>query len=122
MPSEEPVASLEAMQTEIAAEVLRVHEENYGTGASNVDVHLVGDIVLVVLDVDLTTAERTLMTSGHVEAVKKTRESFQQAIAPTFAAIVERATGRKVRSFLSSLSTEPLYATELFRLDRPPAL
>jgi uncharacterized protein YbcI len=105
---------------EIEREVLRVHEESYGTGASATYVHMVGDFVLVVLDVELTPAERTLIDAGRSETVKATGESYQVAIGPTFTAIVERATGRRVKSFLSSMSLDPIYSAELFRL-APPA-
>jgi uncharacterized protein YbcI len=84
---------------EIEREILRVHEESYGTGASATHVHVIDDFVLVVLDVELTPPERTLIDAGRSETVKATRESYQVAIAPTFSAIVERATGRRVASF-----------------------
>ena len=102
---------------EIEREILRVHEDSYGTGATETYVHMVGDFVLVVLDVELTPAERTLIDAGRSETVKATRESYQVAIAPTFRAIVERATGRTVASFLSSMSLDPLYSAEIFRLE-----
>jgi len=104
---------------EIEREILRVHEESYGTGATATHVHVLGDFVLVVLDVELTPAEQTLIDAGRSETVKATRESYQVAIAPTFTAIVERATGRRVASFLSSMNLEPLYSVELFRLEPP---
>ena len=58
----------------------------------------------------------TLSEAGHGDAVQATREAFQDAIAPTFKAIVERATGRRVTSFTSRMSMEPMYSVELFRL------
>jgi uncharacterized protein YbcI len=72
--------------------------------------------VLAVIDVVLTPAERTLLEAGELEAVKVTREAFQQAIAPTFLAIIEHATGRQVLSFISAMNVEPLYSIEFFRL------
>ena len=119
MANDRPVAELDRMRSDIAGEMLRVHEENYGTGATNIDVHFAEDIVLVILEVELTVAERTLVTAGQTQAVKTTRESFQTVIGPTFTAIVEHATGRRVSSFLSSMSVDPLYSAELFRLYAP---
>ena len=104
------------IQAEVARELLEVHLQNYGTGATEVQVLVEDDLVIVVLDVELTAAERTLLTAGEKDAVKVTREAFQQAIGPTFGAIVERATGRKVASFLSAMSIDPVYSVELFRL------
>lgn len=104
------------VESAIADELLKVHVESYGAGAERIDVHIRDDMVVAVIDVILTPAERTLLDAGEVEAVKVTRESFQQAIAPTFRAIVERATGRRVDAFLSAMSIEPVYSIEYFRL------
>jgi uncharacterized protein YbcI len=53
--------------------------------------------------------------------VLATRSAFQQAIEPTLSAVVERATGRKVASFLSTTSLSNLRSVELFRLHRASA-
>src|SRR4051794_3699254 len=95
------------VRSAIADELIKVHEESYGTGASNISIYLNGDTVLAVIDIELTPAERTLLSAGRDDAVKVTREAFQAEIAPTFSAIVERATGRRVERFLSSMSTDP---------------
>jgi uncharacterized protein YbcI len=108
--------SAEAVREEIATEILRVHEEAYGVGANAIKVHLLDDIVLVVIDCVLATSERTLLEAGKGDAVQATREAFQDAIAPTFTAIVERATGRRVDAFVSRMNMELLFSIELFRL------
>jgi uncharacterized protein YbcI len=103
----------------ISEEILRVHKESYGTGVHSMKTHLMEDLVVIIMDVELTPAERTLLDAGNEQAVKDTREAFQAAIGATFTAVVERATGRKVMSFVSHMNIEPLYAVELFRLDPP---
>ena len=120
MAMDEGAPSAAQVREEIAREILRVHEESYGTGATAIDVQISDDSVLIVIDVELTPAERTLIDASQYEAVKASREAFQQAIAATFGAIVERATGRRVQSFLSAMSVESLYSVEFFRL-APPA-
>ncbi len=113
-----PMAPVEEQGAEeqIAREVLAVHQESYGVGAKATHVHILGDFVLVALDVELTSAEQTLLDSGKAEAVTGIRESYQEVIGPTFSAIVERATGRRVTSFVSQMCIDPLYALEIFRL------
>jgi uncharacterized protein YbcI len=106
---------------EISEQVLRVHEDSYGTGAGEVVVHLLDDLVLVMLDkLELSAAEKTLLEGGRAESVEIMRSAFQGAIEPTFSAIVERATGRRVISFMSWTSLAPLYSVELFRLSPAP--
>jgi uncharacterized protein YbcI len=104
------------VRDELRTEILRVHAEAYGTGATDTTIVIEDDLVVMVLDVELTQAERTLLDSGRQDAVKGMREEFQRAIAPTFNAIVERATGRRVVAFISAMSVEPVYSVELFRL------
>lgn len=117
MPSEQRAMGLQQAGSDIATEILRVHEESFGSGATQVDVHMLEDTILIILDVEPTTVERTLLDASRGDAVKGTRETFQDAVAPTFKAIVEHATGRRVDSVISSLSLEPMYAVELFRLE-----
>ncbi len=104
------------IESAIAAELRRVHEDSYEAGSPAVEVHASRDVVLAVIDVKLTAAEQTLLEADQGEAVKATREAFQEAIAPTFIAIVEHATGRQVAGFLSAMSVDPLYELEFFRL------
>ena len=118
MPEPE-IAPPERVREEIARELRQVQEESYGAGVRDIQVHVAGDFVLAILDVELTRAEETLLDAGRGDTVKASRDSFQAAIGPTFTAIVERATGRKVDSFISSMSLEPLFSVELFRLAPP---
>jgi uncharacterized protein YbcI len=102
---------------QIATEILRVHQDSYGTGAGKVTVHILDDAVFVLLDeLELSAIERTLLENGREDSIAETRASFQVAIATTFKAIVERATGRTVTSFLSNTSVGSLYSVEVFRL------
>lgn len=105
------------VRTQIATEMLHVHETSFGASAQSVTVHLLDDLVLVFLDdLEISLTERTLLDGGDAETVLKTRAAFQRAIEPTFSAIVERATGRRVASFLSSTSLADAYSVEMFRL------
>lgn len=103
-------------RAQIASEVLRVHQDSYGTGAGNVTVHLLDGSVVVLLDaLELTRMEQGLIDAGRGETVRGMRTAFEETIGSTFTAIVEHATGRRVTSFLSSMSVESLYSVEVFR-------
>ncbi len=109
--------SPESVRDEIAREILRVHREAYGDTPRDAKVYVIDDIALVIIDAQPTVSENTLIEAGQGDAVQATREAFQDAIAPTFTAIIERATGRKVTSFSSRMCVEPMYAIEFFRLE-----
>lgn len=105
------------VRAQIATEMLNVHETSYGTTADSVIVHILDDLVLVILDeLELSLAERTLIDGGNSETVLRTRSAFQDAIEPTFSSIVERATGRRVTSFLSTTCLAGMCSVEMFRL------
>jgi uncharacterized protein YbcI len=119
MAEQAPAPGPEAIEEEIAREVGRIHEATYGTAASKVEVAIHPDFVAVVIDIALTRAEQTLLETGNVDAVTHTREAFQQVIAPSFIAIVEHATGRRVSSVGSRtvLHDARPWSLEVYRLD-----
>jgi uncharacterized protein YbcI len=109
--------------TGLGAELLQIHQESYGATAREVRVHVLEDAVVCFLDgLQLMPSEQFLIEAGRSEAVIEVRSQYQQAIKPTFCAAVERATGRRVVSFISATKLSPTYAVEIFRLapERPP--
>jgi uncharacterized protein YbcI len=53
---------------------------------------------------------------GEVDAIQQIRRRFQQQMADQFKAVVEQATGRSVRAFLSETNLEADLAVEIFLL------
>jgi uncharacterized protein YbcI len=114
--------SLDAMEDEIARELMRVHEDAFERPASNLQVAIHEAFVAVVMEVTLTPAEEALARAGSGEVVRTTREEFAHAIRPVYEAIVERATGRRVEAFASRVAIEPElpWGADIFLL-APPA-
>jgi uncharacterized protein YbcI len=79
-----------------------------------------GDVVVVVLEETFTPAEKTLIARGEAESIQDIRRRFQRAMADEFTSVVEGATGREVRSFLSETDLDNDISVELFIL--APAL
>src|SRR4051795_13601190 len=100
----------------IASEIVRLHSEYYGKGPTKARVHGSGDVVAVVLEETFTRAERTLIERGEDEGIRDIRRRFQRVMAEQFTAIVEQATGRKVRSFFSDTDLSEDLSVELFIL------
>ncbi|MEA2374831.1 MAG: hypothetical protein QOD53_1294 [Thermoleophilaceae bacterium] len=96
--------------------MVQLHAEYYGRGPTKAKTHISDDLVAVVLEETFTRAERTLMDHGDVDAIQHIRRKFQQRMAEQFKAVVEQATGRRVRAFLSETSMEADVAVELFLL------
>lgn len=117
MSSSDPAVP-ETVKREIAEEIARVHGESYGEQVRNVEVAFDERLVAVMMDVEFSAAERTLLDAGRADAVRAAREAYQDAIASVFMAIVERATGRRVTGFASRtvvIQPHP-WSVEVFRL------
>jgi uncharacterized protein YbcI len=107
----------EAIESELAEELLRLLHESYGTGAGSVHAVFSEEAVVVFFDdLELQKSEQFLVDQGHGESVVTTRSMYQQAIEGTFRAAVERIIGRRVTSFASITKLDPNYAVEIFRL------
>jgi uncharacterized protein YbcI len=107
-------------ENELGAELLRLHRESYGEGASSSRVYIHDDIVFCLLDeIELLQVEQFMVERGEAEAVLEIRGRYQAAIEGTFRAAVERATGRRVISFASVSKLDPHYVLEIFRLGDP---
>jgi uncharacterized protein YbcI len=103
-------------RAEIATSIVRLHSEYYGKGPTKAKAYISEDIVAVVLEETFTKAERTLVARGEIDAIQQIRRRFQQAMADEFKAIVEQATGRVVRAFLSETNLEADVSVEFFLL------
>jgi uncharacterized protein YbcI len=77
--------------------------------------------VVVVLEETFTPAERTLIDRGEGDPIHDLRRRFQQVMGDQFKAIVEGATGRPVRAFMSETSLDEDVAVEVFLLGEAPS-
>ena len=114
--NEEPQQSLGEMRATISREMVRLQAEYYGKGPTRAKTYIVDDLVVVVLEESFTRAEKTLAERGEREAIQHIRRRFQQQMAESFTNVVEQATGRKVRVFLSETDIEQDVSVETFLL------
>ena len=101
---------------DIATGFVQLHSKYYGRGPTKARVFADGDVVVVVLEETFTPAERTLIDQGQAGGIQEIRRNFQRVMADQFTALVEQATGREVRSFLSETDLENDLAVEIFVL------
>ena len=105
-----------ATMAAISRRIVHLLKEYYGKGPTKAKAYISEDIVAVVLEETFTKAERTLVARGEIEAIQQIRRRFQQAMAAEFKSIVEQATGRVVRAFLSETNLEADVSVEFFLL------
>jgi uncharacterized protein YbcI len=104
------------IRADIATAIVRLHADYYGKGPTKAKTHLSDDLVAVVLEETFTRAEQTLIARGESDAIQEIRRRFQRVMADEFKSIVEQATGRVVRAFLSETNVEARVSVELFLL------
>jgi uncharacterized protein YbcI len=100
----------------ISNEIVHLHSEYYGRGPSKAKTYIQDDLVVVVLEETFTPAERTLIDRGEGDSIHDVRRRFQRVMSEQFKAIVEEATGRPVRAFMSETSLDEDVAIEVFLL------
>jgi uncharacterized protein YbcI len=94
-----------------------LHMKFYGRGPARAKTHFVDDLIVCVLWNGFTTVEETLLSRGETEAVETFRRTFQETMEEQFSEVVEKATGRKVRAYMSQVHVDPEVAIELFMLE-----
>src|SRR5213078_895875 len=103
-------------RAKISREIVRLQAEYYEKGPTRAKTYIVDDLVVVVLEESFTRAERTLAQRGEREAIQHIRRRFQQQMADSFTSVVEQATGRTVRAFLSETNIDQDVSVEIFLL------
>ena len=109
-------SSLGELRATISKEIVRLQAGYYGKGPTRAKTYIVEDLVVVVLEESFTRAEKTLAERGEKDAIEHIRRRFQQQMADDFTCVVEQATGRKVRVFLSETNVEHDVSVETFLL------
>ena len=104
--SAEAVDHQTSVRAEISREMVRLYKEQFGRGPTKASTNWAGPDTLVSrLEDTLTPAERNLVKMGEHQRLRDLRMFFQYASVREFCEPVERVTGRKVRSFHSSVDT-----------------
>jgi uncharacterized protein YbcI len=96
----------------------KLHHDYYGRGPNSVRTIYGHDHVVTFLEDIYTPLERTLVEAGETAPVQEVRRAFQRAMKDRFITVVEQATGRTVRAFMSEVSLDPDISAEIFVLDR----
>lgn len=109
--------SLGRMRATISTEIVRLQAEYYGKGPTKAKTYITDDLVVVVLEETFTKAELTLIERGERESIQQIRRRFQQHMEDAFTGVVEQATGRKVRAFLSETNIDQDLSVETFLLE-----
>ena len=104
----------------VTSGIVHLYAQHYGKGPTQARSHLVGDVLICVMYDGLIPAERTLVERGAGEMVHAMRRAWQESMHESFREIVESATNRRVRAFLSQVNLDADIHIEVFILEPDP--
>jgi len=105
----------------VTSGIVHLYAQNYGKGPTQARSYLVGDMLICVMYDGLIPAERTLVAHGAGETVHAMRRAWQKSMQESFREVVESATDRRVRAFLSQVNLDADIHIEVFILEPEPA-
>jgi uncharacterized protein YbcI len=109
-----------ALNAALANEMGKLIADLTGRGATRSRAIVNGDLVVCVFEDSATRAEQTLVSAGRAELVRLERDALQRAMAGQLIAVVERLTGRTVRTFMSGTDEFGASSIEAFVLEAEP--
>jgi uncharacterized protein YbcI len=102
---------------DLSRAMVALYKEYVGRGPTQARAYVEEDLIAVVLQDTMTTAERTLAQEDEEDLVRGVRRVFQGKFREDAVEIVERLTGRDVKAFLSDHAIDPDVAVEVFVLE-----
>jgi uncharacterized protein YbcI len=102
----------------ISTAIVHVFAEHTGRGPTRARTTLDADMVVVLLQDNLTKAERALVHAGKVTEVLYLRRTIQETMRADLIGVVERLTACNVQAFMSDNHIAPDTAAEIFLMDR----
>jgi uncharacterized protein YbcI len=103
----------------IARRVVGIYLKYAGRGPTKARALFRDNVLVVILEGVMTTAERSLAAAGREHALGVFHEGLRAAMEAELIAAVEELTGSGVSALLADAHTDPDIGVELFILDRP---
>jgi uncharacterized protein YbcI len=102
----------------VSNEMVRLYKDLFGRGPTRARSGWADRNTLIcTLEDSLTPAEKNMAKLGEHQRLRDVRMFFQHASEKEFTDAVERATGRKVRAFVSGIDTHRDVSSEVFYLE-----
>jgi uncharacterized protein YbcI len=105
------------LSRDLSRAMVALFKEYVGRGPTHARAYVDDDLIAIVLQDTMITAEKTLADEGEEDLVRGVRRVFQGKFREDAVEIVEKLTGRTVKAFLSDHAIDPDVAIEAFVLD-----
>lgn len=113
-----PAAAASTPLLEISNAMVRLYKQAFGRGPTKVRTVFAGpDAVMVLLEDGFTIAERSLLSLGESDILRKSRLTVQEALEERARSLVEGALRRRTRAFITGIDPRRGVAVNLFTLE-----
>ncbi len=109
-----------SLNVAISNAVVSLVRQYAGRGPTKARTTVRENVVLVMLEQNLTSAEHSLIAHGRDDTVIQMRRAFQDAMRDESSEKVAELTGRHVTAMMSANHLVPDLAAEIYVLDGPP--
>jgi uncharacterized protein YbcI len=110
----------QSLAAQISTRMVKLLASYTGRGPTKARTTIDANVIVVVTDDTLTTAERNLAAAGEVEAVRSMRNRFHHLIYDEAVAMIEMMSGRNVRAFMCDVEPAANLAAHVFVLEPQP--
>lgn len=94
-----------------------IYKQHYGRGPTKIVAHLVGDAVVCLLEDVNVPAQSALIERGRVDVARTIHEELQLGMADAMSEVVQRHTGRAVRTYVPGFNATAGATTDVFHLE-----
>ncbi len=105
----------------ISTEMVRAQKEFFGKGPTRAKSYFLDDMLIIVMQGGMTTAEKTMLEFGEADKVRDFRQVFENRMTERLTGMIEELTGRKVLTYQSQILFEPNRVVEMFVFDEHAA-
>ena len=110
----------QSLAAQISTRMVKLLSLYTGRGPTKARTTIDANVIVVVTDDTLTTAEKNLAIAGEVDSVVQMRRRIHRVMHSDAVAVIEGLTGRTVRVFLSDVAPESNVGVHVFVLEPVP--
>ena len=107
----------QSLLARLSTEMVRAQKDFFGKGPTKAKSYFLDDMLVIVMQGGMTTAEKTMLGFGEADKVRDFRQTFENQMAERLTGMVEELTGRKVLTYQSQIMFDPDRVVEMFIFD-----
>ena len=110
-----------SLLSRISNEIVQAQKQYWGKGPVGAKSYMFDDMLFVVMEGGLTTAELSMLEFGQHDLVRQFRQTFENEMTQRLTDIIEELTQRKVVTYQSQIVFDPHRVFEIFVFDKDVA-